>query len=118
MYYYLFCYSKGIHRFLTIWKKDRPESGHSIMTFNLTHNSKHVVQNLLQRFPITNKEHTDLLQHTERGLTVLPEAAGKHFFNIFPPAFLQLKILRSSALGVAQVKKIIAKHETEIQYKS
>ncbi|XP_058239188.1 3'-5' RNA helicase YTHDC2 [Hemibagrus wyckioides] len=67
---------KGIHRFLTIWKKDRPESGHSIMTFNLTHNSKHVIQNLLQRFPITNKERTDLLQHTERGLTVLPEAAG------------------------------------------
>ncbi|KAK3527693.1 hypothetical protein QTP86_034156 [Hemibagrus guttatus] len=67
---------KGIHRFLTLWKKDRPESGQSIMTFNLTHKSKHVVQNLLQRFPITSKERTDLLQDTERGLHVLPEAAG------------------------------------------
>ncbi|XP_060769254.1 3'-5' RNA helicase YTHDC2 isoform X2 [Neoarius graeffei] len=67
---------KGIHRFLTIWKKDRPESAQSIMTFSLTHNSKHVVQNLLQRFPITSKERTDLLQHTERGLAVSPEVAG------------------------------------------
>lgn len=71
-----------MHRFLTIWKKDRPESSQSIMTFNLTHNSKHVVRNLLQRFPITSKERTDLLLHTERGLAVSPEAAGKHLFNI------------------------------------
>lgn len=76
---YLMChYSKGLHRFLTIWKKDRPESTQSIMTFSLTHNSKHVVRNLLQRFPVSGKECTDLLQHTERGLSVSPEAAGKH----------------------------------------
>ncbi|XP_026778235.2 3'-5' RNA helicase YTHDC2 isoform X2 [Pangasianodon hypophthalmus] len=67
---------KGIHRFLMIWKKDRPESAQSIMTFSLTHNSKHVVRNLLQRFPITSKERTDLLQRTERGLALSPEAAG------------------------------------------
>ncbi|XP_017315800.1 3'-5' RNA helicase YTHDC2 isoform X2 [Ictalurus punctatus] len=66
---------KGIHRFLTIWKKDRPEAAQSIMTFSLTNNSKHVVRNLLQRFPITSKERADLLQRTERGLAVSPEAA-------------------------------------------
>ncbi|GAA6095870.1 3'-5' RNA helicase YTHDC2 isoform X1 [Tachysurus ichikawai] len=67
---------KRIHRVLTIWKKDCPESAQSVMTFNLTHNSKFVVQNLLQRFPITSKERTDLLQRTERGLVASPEAAG------------------------------------------
>ncbi|KAI5615726.1 putative ATP-dependent RNA helicase YTHDC2 isoform X1 [Silurus asotus] len=67
---------KGTHRFLTIWKKDRPESAQSSMTFSLTHNSQHVVKNLLQRFPITSKERTDLLQQTERGLAVSPEAGN------------------------------------------
>lgn len=52
------------------------------MTFSLTHNSKHVVQNLLQSFPVTSKERTDLLQRTERGPAVCPEAAGKQLFNI------------------------------------
>ena len=50
------------------------QTAQSIMTFNLSHNSKHVVRSLLQRFPITNKECTDLLPHTEGGLSVAMEA--------------------------------------------
>ncbi|KAG7476581.1 hypothetical protein MATL_G00084360 [Megalops atlanticus] len=65
---------KGSKRFLTIWKKDGTETAQSIMTFNLSHNAKHVVRSLLQRFPITNKERTDLLPRTERGTSVASEA--------------------------------------------
>ncbi|KAF5909510.1 putative ATP-dependent RNA helicase YTHDC2 isoform X1, partial [Clarias magur] len=67
---------KGLQRFLTLRKKDRPESSQSVMTFGLSQNSKHVIQNLLQGFPITSKERTDLLQGSERGLAVSPEANG------------------------------------------
>ncbi|KAM6985128.1 LOW QUALITY PROTEIN: 3'-5' RNA helicase YTHDC2 [Aplochiton taeniatus] len=65
---------KGSTRFLTIRKKDGSESTHSVMTFNFSNNSKHVVRSLLQRFPITNKERTDLLPRTERGLSLALEA--------------------------------------------
>uniref|UniRef100_A0A8B9HP93 RNA helicase n=1 Tax=Astyanax mexicanus TaxID=7994 RepID=A0A8B9HP93_ASTMX len=61
---------KGSNRFLTIWKKDGSEAAQSIMTFSFTANSKHVVRNLLQRFPITSKERTDLLPRTDRGLSL------------------------------------------------
>uniref|UniRef100_A0A3P8YHJ1 RNA helicase n=1 Tax=Esox lucius TaxID=8010 RepID=A0A3P8YHJ1_ESOLU len=61
---------KGSSRTLTIRKKDGSEKSQSIMTFHLSHNSKHVVRSLLQRFPITNKERTDLLPRTERGQSV------------------------------------------------
>lgn len=53
------------------------------MTFSLTRDSEHVVRNLLQLFPLTSKERTDLLQQTEREITGSPEDAGKHLFTIF-----------------------------------
>ncbi|XP_036436605.1 3'-5' RNA helicase YTHDC2 [Colossoma macropomum] len=65
---------KGSNRFLTIRKKDGSEAAQSIMTFNFAANSKHVVRSLLQRFPVTNKERTELLPRTERGLSVSLEA--------------------------------------------
>ncbi|XP_066567383.1 3'-5' RNA helicase YTHDC2 [Amia ocellicauda] len=65
---------KGSNRFLTIKKKDGSEGAQSIMNFSLTHNAKHVVRNLLQRFPVTNKERTDLLPRTERGMSLAIEA--------------------------------------------
>ncbi|KAI1904626.1 hypothetical protein AGOR_G00007630 [Albula goreensis] len=65
---------KGSRRFLTIWKKDGTETSQSVMTFGLSHNAKHVIRSLLQRFPITNKERTDLLPRTERGMSVSLEA--------------------------------------------
>ncbi|CAB1332793.1 unnamed protein product, partial [Coregonus sp. 'balchen'] len=72
---------KGSSRTLTIRKKDGSETAQSIMTFNLSHNSKHVVRSLLQRFPITNKERTDLLPRTERGLSVAIEAESSRDKN-------------------------------------
>ncbi|KAJ8395601.1 hypothetical protein AAFF_G00030820 [Aldrovandia affinis] len=61
---------KGSRRFLTIWKKDSSEAAQSMMTFNLSHNAKHIVRSLLQRFPITNKDRSDLLPRTERSLSL------------------------------------------------
>uniref|UniRef100_A0A4W5PYT4 YTH N6-methyladenosine RNA binding protein C2 n=1 Tax=Hucho hucho TaxID=62062 RepID=A0A4W5PYT4_9TELE len=72
---------KGSSRTLTIRKKDGSETAQSIMTFNLSHNSKRVVRSFLQRFPITNKECTDLLPHTERGLSVAMEAESSRDKN-------------------------------------
>uniref|UniRef100_A0A4W3KB39 RNA helicase n=1 Tax=Callorhinchus milii TaxID=7868 RepID=A0A4W3KB39_CALMI len=56
-------------------KKDGSEMAHTVMTCTLTHSMKHAIHNLIQRFPVTNKERTDLLPKTERGnaLTVEPE---------------------------------------------
>lgn len=75
----MFC-RKGSNRFLTIRKKDGSETAQSIMTFSLGPCSKQVIRNLLQRFPMTNKEITDLLPRTERGMSVAVEAGGQCLF--------------------------------------
>lgn len=72
---------KGSNRALTIRKKDGSETAQSIMTFSFSHNSKHVVRSLLQRFPITNKERTDLLPRMERGLSLAMEAENSRDKN-------------------------------------
>ncbi|XP_042579270.1 LOW QUALITY PROTEIN: 3'-5' RNA helicase YTHDC2-like [Cyprinus carpio] len=66
---------KGSSRCLTVRKKDGTEASRSIMTFNLSHNSKHMVQSLLQRFPITNKERSELQPRTERAVFTSPDAS-------------------------------------------
>uniref|UniRef100_A0A8C2L053 RNA helicase n=1 Tax=Cyprinus carpio TaxID=7962 RepID=A0A8C2L053_CYPCA len=68
---------KGSSRCLTVRKKDGTEASRSIMTFNLSHNSKHMVQSLLQRFPITNKERSELQPRTERAVFTSPDASGE-----------------------------------------
>uniref|UniRef100_A0A673L0B5 RNA helicase n=1 Tax=Sinocyclocheilus rhinocerous TaxID=307959 RepID=A0A673L0B5_9TELE len=66
---------KGSGRYLTVRKKDGTEASRSIMTCNLSHNSKHMVQSLLQRFPITNKERSELQPRTERAVFTSPDAS-------------------------------------------
>lgn len=51
-----------------------------MMTCNLTHNTKHAVRSLIQRFPVTNKERTELLPKTERG-NVFAVEAGMYFLG-------------------------------------
>ncbi|XP_016097161.1 probable ATP-dependent RNA helicase YTHDC2 [Sinocyclocheilus grahami] len=67
---------KGSGRYLTVRKKDGTEASRSIMTCNLSHNSKHMVQSLLQRFPITNKERSELQPRTERAVFTSPDASA------------------------------------------
>ncbi|RXN23652.1 putative ATP-dependent RNA helicase YTHDC2 isoform X1 [Labeo rohita] len=66
---------KGSSRYLTVRKKDGTEASRSIMTCNLSHNSKHMVQSLLQRFPITSKERGELQPRTERAVFTSPDAS-------------------------------------------
>ncbi|KAM7149206.1 3'-5' RNA helicase YTHDC2 isoform 7-T8 [Molossus nigricans] len=68
---------KGANRFLTVKKKDGSETAHAMMTCNLTHNTKHAVRSLIQRFPVTNKERTELLPKTERGNVFAVEAENR-----------------------------------------
>ncbi|XP_018589914.1 3'-5' RNA helicase YTHDC2 isoform X2 [Scleropages formosus] len=65
---------KGSNRYLKIRKKEGPETTHSMMKISLCHNSKNVICSFLQRFPVTNKEHTELLLCTERCPSVPMEA--------------------------------------------
>ncbi|KAK2498468.1 hypothetical protein MC885_008233, partial [Smutsia gigantea] len=70
-------FRKGTNRYLTVKKKDGSETAHAMMTCNLTHNTKHAVRSLIQRFPITNKERTELLPKTERGNVFAIEAENR-----------------------------------------
>ncbi|XP_069787051.1 3'-5' RNA helicase YTHDC2 isoform X3 [Narcine bancroftii] len=72
---------KGAHRFLTLKKKDGSEMTQSVMTCTLTHSMKHAIHNLIQRFPVTNKERTDLLPRTERGNVLTVEAENNREMN-------------------------------------
>ncbi|XP_035744375.1 3'-5' RNA helicase YTHDC2 isoform X1 [Egretta garzetta] len=58
---------KGANRYLTVRKKDGSELTHAVMTCCLAPRTKHAVWSLIQRFPVTIKERTELLPKTERG---------------------------------------------------
>nr|XP_014346728.1 PREDICTED: probable ATP-dependent RNA helicase YTHDC2 isoform X2 [Latimeria chalumnae] len=72
---------KGANRFLTIKKKEVSEMSRAVMACNLTHNTKHAIRSLIQRFPVTNKERTDLLPKTERGNMLAVEAENNREMN-------------------------------------
>ncbi|CAH2296197.1 probable ATP-dependent RNA helicase YTHDC2 isoform X1 [Pelobates cultripes] len=58
---------KGAKRYLTVRKKGGSDAVSGLMTCNLTPNSKHAMRSLIQRFPVSSKEKSDLLPKTERG---------------------------------------------------
>ncbi|KAG8130831.1 hypothetical protein E2320_017417 [Naja naja] len=68
---------KGANRYLTVKKKDGSELAHTVMTCNLIPNTKHAIRSLVQRFPVTNKERTELLPKTERGNVFAVEAENR-----------------------------------------
>ncbi|XP_026526797.1 3'-5' RNA helicase YTHDC2 [Notechis scutatus] len=68
---------KGANRYLTVKKKDGSELAHTVMTCNLIPNTKHAIRSLVQRFPVTNKERTELLPKTERGNAFAVEAENR-----------------------------------------
>ncbi|XP_077673453.1 3'-5' RNA helicase YTHDC2 isoform X3 [Eretmochelys imbricata] len=68
---------KGANRYLTIKKKDGSELAHTVMACSLTLNTKHAIRSLIQRFPVTNKERTELLPKTERGNVFAVEAENR-----------------------------------------
>ncbi|XP_075457659.1 3'-5' RNA helicase YTHDC2 isoform X2 [Ascaphus truei] len=68
---------KGSNRCLTLKKKDGSETASALMSCNLAHNTKHAVRSLIQRFPVTNKERTELLPKTDRGNVFAVEAENR-----------------------------------------
>uniref|UniRef100_A0A6I8SLL3 3'-5' RNA helicase YTHDC2 n=1 Tax=Xenopus tropicalis TaxID=8364 RepID=A0A6I8SLL3_XENTR len=68
---------KGPNRCLTLKKKNGSEASSSLMSCTLTQNTKKAVCNLIQRFPLTNKERTELLPKTERGNVYAIEAENR-----------------------------------------
>ncbi|KAM9330935.1 3'-5' RNA helicase YTHDC2 [Gastrophryne carolinensis] len=68
---------KGSTRYLTIRKKNGGEASSTLMTCCLTSNTKHSMRSLIQRFPITNKERTELLPKTERSNVFSLEAENR-----------------------------------------
>ncbi|XP_028912181.1 3'-5' RNA helicase YTHDC2 isoform X2 [Ornithorhynchus anatinus] len=58
---------KGASRFITVKKKDGSELVPAVMTCNLTSSSTLTIKSLIQRFPVTNRERSDLLPKSERG---------------------------------------------------
>ncbi|XP_029860028.1 3'-5' RNA helicase YTHDC2 isoform X6 [Aquila chrysaetos chrysaetos] len=68
---------KGANRYLTVRKKDRSELTHAVMTCGLAPSTKHTVRSLIQRFPVTNKERTELLPKTERGNACAVESENR-----------------------------------------
>lgn len=72
----MFLSRKGTNRYLTIRKKDGGDTNGALMTCCLTHNTKHIMRDLVQRFPISNKEKTELLPKTERSNVFAVEAGA------------------------------------------
>ncbi|KAF4803514.1 putative ATP-dependent RNA helicase YTHDC2 [Turdus rufiventris] len=68
---------KGANRYLTVRKKDVSELTHAVMTCDLALRTKHAVRSLIQSFPVTNKERTELLPRTERGNACAVESENK-----------------------------------------
>ncbi|XP_074992779.1 3'-5' RNA helicase YTHDC2 isoform X3 [Calonectris borealis] len=68
---------KGANRYLTVRKKDGSELTHAVMTCCLAPSTKHAVRSLIQRFPVTNKERTELLPKTERGNACAVESENR-----------------------------------------
>ncbi|KAG9487928.1 hypothetical protein GDO78_007629 [Eleutherodactylus coqui] len=68
---------KGTNRYLTIRKKDGAEACRAHMSCCLVQNAKHAMRSLIQRFPVTNKERTELLPKTERGNIFALEAESR-----------------------------------------
>ncbi|KAM6329092.1 3'-5' RNA helicase YTHDC2 isoform 1-T1 [Alca torda] len=68
---------KGANRYLTVRKKDGSELTHAVMTCCLAPSTKHAVRSLIQRFPVTNKERTELLPKTERGNSCAVESENR-----------------------------------------
>nr|XP_021332047.1 probable ATP-dependent RNA helicase YTHDC2 isoform X2 [Danio rerio] len=64
---------KGCSRFLTVRKKDGMEAQRSSMSCSLSPSCRALVQSLMQRFPISSRERSQLQPHAERGLQSPPD---------------------------------------------
>ncbi|KAK2819379.1 hypothetical protein Q5P01_024940 [Channa striata] len=64
---------KGSNRFLTIRKKNGLDKPRPTIPLILSHNSLYFIRSLLQRFPISNKERTDIQTSNKSSMSVSAE---------------------------------------------
>ncbi|XP_028274222.1 3'-5' RNA helicase YTHDC2 [Parambassis ranga] len=67
---------KGSSRFLTIRKKDGTDKPQPTLPLMLSHNSLYFIRSLFQKFPISNKERTDIQASNKSGTSVGAESDG------------------------------------------
>lgn len=66
-------FRKGPNRFLTVTKKDGPDKPQHSMLLNPSHNTLFIIHNLLERFPISNKERVDMQLSTRSAASLVSE---------------------------------------------
>ncbi|XP_072227665.1 3'-5' RNA helicase YTHDC2 isoform X2 [Leuresthes tenuis] len=64
---------KGPNRYLTIRKKDVSDKPHPNIPLTLSHSSLYFVRSLLQRFPISKKERTDMHPNNKGSMSLAAE---------------------------------------------
>ncbi|TNN53113.1 putative ATP-dependent RNA helicase YTHDC2 [Liparis tanakae] len=67
---------KGPTRFLTIKKKSGADKPRPNMPLAVSHNSLYFIRSLLQRFPISNKERSDMQPPNKNAVSVASESDG------------------------------------------
>ncbi|XP_056289320.1 3'-5' RNA helicase YTHDC2 isoform X2 [Pseudoliparis swirei] len=67
---------KGPTRFLTIKKKSGADKPRPNMPLAVSHNSLYFIRSLLQRFPISNKERSDMQPTNKNAVSVAAESDG------------------------------------------
>lgn len=72
---------KGQNRFLTIRKKDGSDKPHLNVPLTLSHHSVYFIRCLLQRFPISRKERTDMQPTNKSGMSVAAEPENTYDRN-------------------------------------
>ena len=66
MILFSFWFSKGMNRFLTVTKKEGLDMIEHTAFFTLTRNSRHQVDGLAQKCPLSNKERQELQPRLDR----------------------------------------------------
>ncbi|XP_013858223.1 probable ATP-dependent RNA helicase YTHDC2 [Austrofundulus limnaeus] len=72
---------KGSNRFLTIRKKDVSAKPQPNISLSLSQSSLYFIRSLLQRFPISKKERTDMQLNSKNGVTLAAEMENSYDKN-------------------------------------
>ncbi|XP_017282872.1 3'-5' RNA helicase YTHDC2 [Kryptolebias marmoratus] len=72
---------KGSNRFLTVRKRDVSGKLHPNISLSPSHSSLYFIRSLLQRFPISKKERTDMQLNIKSGMTLAAETDNSYDKN-------------------------------------
>ncbi|XP_034942957.1 3'-5' RNA helicase YTHDC2-like isoform X2 [Chelonus insularis] len=95
---------KGANRFLTVYKREGSNIIQSDPLLQVQKSSKQCIYNLLQKFPLNNKERQDLLPPTERERTIDNEVTSAKAMGRLNNSIPQVPQLRTNQ-DVVQFRK-------------